>query len=98
MSRTRHARTTEESTPPAVPTLDATEVDTTAVTTVTEDPVPPATVEIPTNEARIYNLNAELLRIERQKKDAGAGFRDEIKRIKNEIKEIFKSAGENLGA
>ena len=38
---------------------------------------------------RVYNLSLELRTTEQQKKDTAGGFRDEIKRIKAEIKDLL---------
>lgn len=65
---------------------------------VTETITPlPATTPVVTDAERVYNLYVELQRTKIQKKDAAAGFRDEIKRIENEIKDILKSANEDIG-
>ena len=50
-----------------------------------------------TDAERVYNLNIELAQMEQQKKDSARGFRDEINRIKGEIRDILKSAGEDVG-
>ena len=57
----------------------------------------PETEEVNSNAERVYNLYVLLQQTKQQKKDAAGGFRDEIKRIENEIKDILKSAGEDLG-
>jgi hypothetical protein len=49
------------------------------------------------DQERVYNLTLELAQIKQQKKDAMGGFRDEIKRIEGEIKDILKGAGEDIG-
>jgi len=55
------------------------------------------TVVQPTEAAnRIYNLTLELHQAEQNKKSASRSFSDEIKRIKGEIKDILKGAGEDV--
>jgi len=62
----------------------------------TETTAANSTTPVVTNAERVYNLYVEMQQIKSQKKDAAAGFRDEIKRIENEIKDILKSDGEDL--
>ena len=62
-------------------------------TTVTATDLTP----IVTDYERVYNLTRDLALTKQQKKDAADGFRDEIKRIEGEIKDILKGAGEDLG-
>jgi len=49
------------------------------------------------NAEKIYNLTLELVQVTQQKKSAMGGFNDEIKRIKNEMADILRGAGENIG-
>ena len=67
------------------------------MSTKTETPVTPVTSPINVDAMKIYNLTLELAQLMQQKKDAMRGYTDEIKRIKEEIKDILKGAGEDLG-
>jgi hypothetical protein len=45
-----------------------------------------------TNQEKVYNLYLELVRAERDKKDTNKAHSDNIKRIKDEIKELIEEA------
>lgn len=66
-------------------------------TTTTTPVTAPEVVTVNTDAERVYNLYIELERTKTQKKDAAAGFRDEVKRIEHEIKDILKAANEDIG-
>lgn len=46
---------------------------------------------------RVFNLYKDILALEVQKKDATAGFADEIKRVKAEIKQLIEEDKEANG-
>jgi hypothetical protein len=46
----------------------------------------------PEQAERVYNLTKDLVTIQRNKKDAVAGYNEEIKRLKKEIDDVLKES------
>lgn len=49
-----------------------------------------------TDQEKIYNLTLDLHKLEKDKKDLVAGYNEEIKRVKAEIKSIVNKDGKDL--